>query len=60
MGKPLVIALTCDTCAHWSETCAQSIGCGPIEALCESPASPKSGRMTTETDSCPAHSGAMR
>lgn len=24
----------CDGCQWWSELCAQSIGCGPIDALC--------------------------
>jgi hypothetical protein len=44
--------MTCETCKYWSETCAQSIGGGPMEAMCENERSPKKGRMMTETDSC--------
>jgi hypothetical protein len=43
----------CNNCRYWSEMCAQSIGCGPMEALCLKEHGPKQGRMTTERDSCP-------
>lgn len=42
----------CETCRWWSETCAQSIGCGPIEALCENEHSPKFMVMTGERSGC--------
>jgi len=35
----------CDGCKWWSEMCAQSIGCGPMEALCLNPDSPRYNRM---------------
>ena len=35
----------CDGCAFWSELCAQSIGCGPMEAMCLNPQSPHYQRM---------------
>jgi hypothetical protein len=36
----------CDGCRFWSECCAQSIGCGPMQALCLNSESPKYSRMT--------------
>ena len=45
----------CGTCRFWSEMCAQSIGCGPIEALCLADGGPKQGKFTTETFCCPKH-----
>jgi len=47
------MAPRCETCRWWSETVAQSIGGGPMQALCENAASPKAGRMTTQQDRCP-------
>ena len=35
----------CDGCRYWSELCAMSLGCGPIEALCLNVKSPKYNRM---------------
>ena len=29
------MANRCNTCRFWSEMIAQSIGCGPIQALCQ-------------------------
>lgn len=26
--------MTCEKCYFWSEMVAQSIGCGPVEAMC--------------------------
>jgi len=54
---------TCAKCRFWSEMCAQSIGCGPMEALCLKEGGPKCSRMTTESSSCPewasSHHGAV-
>jgi len=36
----------CDGCKYWSELCAQSIGCGPMEALCLNSESDQYQRMT--------------
>lgn len=44
--------MNCENCKHWSESCAMSIGCGPMEALCENENSPKRGKFTKETDWC--------
>ena len=41
-------ALDCDGCKYWSELCAQSIGCGPMEALCLCPDSPHYSRMVKD------------
>lgn len=38
----------CEGCKYWSELCAQSIGCGPLEALCLNPDSPQYSRMVNE------------
>jgi hypothetical protein len=38
----------CDGCKFWSELCAQSIGCGPMEALCLNPESPCYNSMVSE------------
>jgi hypothetical protein len=43
----------CRNCRYWSEMCAQSIGCGPIEALCLSGDGPQKGKFVPETWSCP-------
>lgn len=43
---------TCEGCRYWSEMVAQSIGLGPMEALCLRDASPHGGTMTKETDTC--------
>ena len=43
---------SCKSCRFWSEMCAQSIGCGPMKALCLSKDGPKKGRMTEEDDMC--------
>ncbi len=44
----------CGGCRFWSEMCAQSLGCGPIEALCLSDNSPSCGKFVTETHKCDA------
>lgn len=53
----------CNNCRYWSELCAQSIGCGPMEALCLKEGGPKLSRMTAESESCSAwdsnHHGAV-
>lgn len=53
----------CGNCRFWSEMCAQSIGGGPIEALCLSGDGPKTGRFVSEMSSCRAwksgHFGAV-
>lgn len=43
---------TCGNCRYWSEMCAQSIGCGPIEALCLNSLSPKAQEYTREKFTC--------
>lgn len=35
----------CDGCKWWSELCAQSIGCGPIDAMCLCVESPHYQKM---------------
>jgi hypothetical protein len=35
----------CDGCKWWSELCARSFGCGPMEALCLNPNSPRYNKM---------------
>lgn len=42
----------CENCRFWSEMCAQSIGCGPIEALCLASSGPKSGKYTRANHGC--------
>lgn len=42
----------CRNCRYWSEMCAQSIGCGPIEAICLSQDSGHTGKFMRETQSC--------
>lgn len=42
----------CRDCRYWSEMCAQSIGCGPMEALCLSSSGPHKGKFVRETQSC--------
>ena len=44
--------MKCQDCRFWSETVAQSIGCGPIEALCICEDSPHKMKMTTELNGC--------
>lgn len=44
----------CDNCRYWSEMIAESIGCGPIKALCLSDESPHKGKMTTSNQTCDA------
>lgn len=41
----------CENCRYWSQMCAQSIGCGPIEALCLNAECKRLFRKATET--CP-------
>lgn len=36
----------CSNCRYWSEMLAQSIGCGPIEAVCLAPDGPKRLKFT--------------
>ena len=42
----------CGTCRYWSEMLAQSIGCGPIEAVCLSSGSASRGKFVRETHRC--------
>jgi hypothetical protein len=53
----------CGGCRFWSEMCAQSIGGGPIEALCLTPSGPCAGKYTTQRMVCEAwksgHHGAI-
>ena len=44
--------MSCEGCKFWSALVAQSIGCGPIEALCLNKESDKFNKMTKEADSC--------
>lgn len=44
----------CDKCRFWSEMIAQSIGGGPIEAMCLSDDSPHKGQYTRERQTCEA------
>lgn len=46
------MAEICGKCRYWSEMCAQSIGAGPIEALCLCQDGPKSGRYVSERSTC--------
>jgi hypothetical protein len=43
----------CETCRFWSQMIAQSIGCGPIEALCLAPGGPMHGKFMRASDRCP-------
>lgn len=49
----------CEGCRYWSEMMAQSIGCGPIEAVCLSLDGPKRGRYVIARTVCEkwAHNG---
>lgn len=42
----------CDSCRFWSEMCAQSFGCGPIEALCLSADGPSKGKFVRANHTC--------
>lgn len=43
----------CENCRFWSQMCAQSIGCGPIEALCLAGRGTKyGGRMMRASATC--------
>ena len=42
----------CSGCRFWSEMVAQSMGGGPVEALCLSDDGPKHGKYTTARMSC--------
>ena len=42
----------CGNCRFWSEMVAQSIGGGPMEALCLSETGPKASKYTTGRMSC--------
>ena len=42
----------CKGCRYWSEMVAQSIGGGPVQAMCLSPASPNRGKYTGPTRVC--------
>ena len=46
------IKQNCGECRYWSERVAQSIGCGPVEALCFSKASRHYMKYTTERMTC--------
>jgi len=43
----------CAHCRFWSELAAQSIGCGPIEAVCLCSGSLHNGKFVRATASCP-------
>jgi hypothetical protein len=46
---------TCGNCRFWSQMCAQSIGCGPVEAIClGGKASKFAGKFMRETQTCDA------
>ena len=54
----------CAGCRYWSEMIAQSIGGGPVQALCLAPAGgPLKGKYVTSKQSCAAwasgHFGAI-
>jgi len=53
----------CAGCRFWSEMIAQSIGGGPVEALCLADKGPRSGKYTTGRVTCDAwksgHLGAV-
>lgn len=44
--------MNCSKCRFWSELCAQSIGCGPMEALCLSDNGTKRNKFVKGTDVC--------
>ena len=44
---------SCEGCKWWSQLCAQSFGCGPMEALCLNHDSPEYNRMVCE--GCPEY-----
>ncbi len=46
------MAEICGECRYWSEMMAQSIGCGPIEAVCLSSDGPKRGRYVSARSTC--------
>lgn len=52
----------CAGCRYWSEMIAQSIGCGPVQALCLSDGTLK-GKYTTGRQTCESwasgHHGAI-
>lgn len=53
----------CGKCRYWSEMCAQSIGCAPIEALCLAPDGLYQGKWVAERTTCDSwksgHHGAV-
>ena len=44
----------CGTCRYWSEMLAQSVGGGPIEAVCLSQAGSRAGKWVPEYCTCEA------
>jgi hypothetical protein len=42
----------CEQCSKWSELVAESIGGGPVKALCEEPRSPYGMKMTHGKQGC--------
>lgn len=42
----------CGNCFFWSDMCARSIGCGPVEAVCLSQDGPENGKWKTAKHSC--------
>ena len=38
----------CDGCKYWSQMCAMSIGCGPMQALCLCQESPHRNKMVSD------------
>lgn len=45
----------CGTCKRWSELVAESIGGGPLRAMCENPKSEKFMLMLDAKKSCQAY-----
>lgn len=42
----------CGNCFFWSDMCARSIGCGPVEAVCLSPDGTENGKWKMAKHSC--------
>lgn len=42
----------CENCYFWSEMIAQSVGCGPVEAMCLNDNSDSYQEMVPETFGC--------
>lgn len=53
-GTAASYAGKCENCRFWSQMCAQSIGYGPVEALCLAPNGPHHGKYKGSNDRCPS------